>query len=848
LRMTQIANIADNMTESQKNAWKLLISELSKYNNQLKDYSYSSTAALLYLFKKNAMSFKFSKRYKNKRRELANIVGDFMDVVGSGVFFRVDTDIISKQVAEGLGVSRIDAYKTLYFCISLPESDSLYRTVYNSLSELSYGRVPKVAIEFLSDLISGKKDISESCDFFDVVIQNSGHAALYLDSPVEFFELASHIVNYNGKNVLGLFQNGFIPFAKTVSEYKSFMGIGINSDLCNFISLYLSLCDRDLPLEYISPDELLEREVGRFDVVIANPQIYKINSNGKSIDLGTLAMEKFDSMTNDDGVLFTFVPTRVLFDAFSIRDLRQKLIEEDFLDAVILLPQRLLYGTGIPLALLVLKKGRQVGGKIRMVDASKMSIKLNSKIVDGLDVDAVYEAYLHDGENSISVDKDEIAENFFSFDVPLYIYAHVQAAISEYREGFDILSLSEILVPVLTEKKFDDTEGRIVRIKDIPMEWTDNEIEIERLEMSDDLSETKKLTCPALLMNTVGDRIRIAWCDASKVHPIFLNSYVNAYSLKYENISINYLAMELGKKKDIPVSGSSFPRISHETLKLVRIDFPPLNDSDSNSRQNALVSEGKSTYLLGKAKEMGLQEIIDRMKEEYIKEVRMRRHDMKPYLRQIRSCSELLRCSEELSAEDEIILDSLDSAIDALAASLDRLTQEDKFGTPKSTSLTEYFRHFLDTHISTDSQYSLEVLIDGEDLSESAVKAPEEDMIIYIAPEDLDDLVQNLVSNAKTHGFVDHDREDYMLRISLSADWERDMAVIEFWNNGKPFPKGMTKERYGLLSEKAGKTAGTGIGGYRIKNIVEHYGGDFEISDPEATPVFVRIYLPIYRG
>ena len=69
------------------------------------------------------------------------------------------------------------------------------------------------------------------------------------------------------------------------------------------------------------------------------------------------------------------------------------------------------------------------------------------------------------------------------------------------------------------------------------------------------------------------------------------------------------------------------------------------------------------------------------------------------------------------------------------------------------------------------------------------------------------------------------------------------MYQIDFRNNGQPLPEGLNKMRYGIKGEKAGQTAGTGLGGSVVKAIVEHYKGDYDVfMDGEWT--VVRIYLP----
>jgi len=115
---------------------------------------------------------------------------------------------------------------------------------------------------------------------------------------------------------------------------------------------------------------------------------------------------------------------------------------------------------------------------------------------------------------------------------------------------------------------------------------------------------------------------------------------------------------------------------------------------------------------------------------------------------------------------------------------------------------------------------------------------------LYVAPNDIQRLVNNILDNARKHGFTDHERSDYEVDIKLSINTETQMFQIDFRNNGNPLPEGMDKTRYGIKGEKAGATGGTGIGGSFVKKCVEHYGGDYNIFMEDGWTV-VRICLPI---
>ena len=115
-----------------------------------------------------------------------------------------------------------------------------------------------------------------------------------------------------------------------------------------------------------------------------------------------------------------------------------------------------------------------------------------------------------------------------------------------------------------------------------------------------------------------------------------------------------------------------------------------------------------------------------------------------------------------------------------------------------------------------------------------------------MAESSFEELIRQIIYNAKRHGFVDKTRNDYSIIIKLSYDNACNNYEIVFSNNGTPMAKGVNTERFGIRGEYAGDTGNTGIGGYRIKTIVENYKGSYKIiNNPlEKFPVSIIIKLP----
>lgn len=267
---------------------------------------------------------------------------------------------------------------------------------------------------------------------------------------------------------------------------------------------------------------------------------------------------------------------------------------------------------------------------------------------------------------------------------------------------------------------------------------------------------------------------------------------------------------------------------------------------------------------------------VQAMKTEYINEVRMRKHDMRPHLRQLASSQRLMlhyvdnaSDFEELKRNLRNQLEHSHVALSSLSSIVDHLSDEDKFGTPEILNIDGLLTDIEVNHDESEG-FTIEYDCDKEsfrkhgyvipELAEQLQLAKEQrldivkfiqdksreelPLFISIAPVDFQRMVENIIENARKHGFTDHTRTDYYIGIDLSINTERNMYQIDFSNNGTPLPEGMTKARYGLKGEKAGLTGGTGSGGYIVKSIISHYGGDYDVFCKDGITT-IRIYLPI---
>jgi len=188
--------------------------------------------------------------------------------------------------------------------------------------------------------------------------------------------------------------------------------------------------------------KLIEKDsLMKFDVVVANPPFSLDKWGAETADADkfhrfhrgvppkskgdyAFVSHMIESAKEDGGKVGVIAPHGVLFRGGAEGRIRKTLIEENLLDAVIGLPEKLFFGTGIPAAILLFKKGRNTTD-VLFIDASgefvegtnqnKLGEEQIKKIV------ATYRAFQTVPKYAYRATPDEIAENDFNLNIPRYV-------------------------------------------------------------------------------------------------------------------------------------------------------------------------------------------------------------------------------------------------------------------------------------------------------------------------------------------------------------------------------------------------------------------------------------------
>jgi type I restriction enzyme M protein len=218
------------------------------------------------------------------------------------------------------------------------------------------------------------------------------------------------------------------------------------------------------------PQHTQNGELMTFDRVIANPP-FSLKKWGKDEadndaygrfpygtppkDAGDLAfVQHMIASTNADGMAGIVMPHGVLFRGSSEKAVRQGMLQDDLLEAVVGLPSGLFYGTGIPACLLIInkKKPKKRKGKVLFINSElefeegKNQNKLREQ--DIAKIVNVFEKYTEIKRYSKIVPIAEIEENDFNLNIRRY------ADTSPPPEIFDVRAILHGGIPV---REVEDT-------------------------------------------------------------------------------------------------------------------------------------------------------------------------------------------------------------------------------------------------------------------------------------------------------------------------------------------------------------------------------------------------------
>lgn len=698
------------------------------------------------------------------------------------------------------------------------------------------------------------------------IAENAGRAAGDFFQPVEVTRLATYLCGYKGHGSIYNPYAGCGSYLVEMHPTCNYVGEEVNG--LTWALSVMRLMAHGLDPEAIRHSDSFEnwqgtdnfkRDGQRFDYIVSNPPFGMMIPQRFRENVDTFRSFR---MVEDDFLYrgsLSLNPNGTLVGVFSMgvtfretpaeKELRRELVERGLVSNVILLPDNLFYGTAIPSVIIQLKNAES-DGTITMMDASTFFKKVGRKNI--LCVNELITAL--NTRNAKYVRKlsvDDVRENGYSLDPSQYLIDD-----EEIPDGYVSYRVSELISPVkAVSVSQNEIRGHTLNPANLSKTAFACEIESSTLNQDELKAGFSKMSDPFIAVSKVGT-LRPTLIQAGTDSPVYFSNSIAAFNYIGEQVFLPLFLYELRRRAEsLPKIGVTIRRISMKDVLNLTLHFPATLDE-----QKILYARLENQDKLAKAREIGLEEVIASQKRDYINMLRSRKHDLDNCLGAAKNdFSALTKSLKRMRMADcdlvntpladgvEITvgeqLQKIKQLLDKMSVQIKHFTDENVYGEVEKVDLIAKL-HAIQAH----GNYVVKYETDLTYMPHNGGNILEPDAFVRFNSSDLDRVIDNIVRNAEKHGFKDPDFK-YTLQVLLSYDYTDKMYVVEFQNNGLPMPKGMDTIRYGIDGERGKGSDGQGKGGSIVKDLVEHFGGKYEVyNDPEALfPVGILIKLPIYE-
>jgi len=219
---------------------------------------------------------------------------------------------------------------------------------------------------------------------------------------------------------------------------------GVTWSICKINMILHNIPDAHIENEdtIANPKFLSSGYIKKFDRVIANPPFSQnytraniafpqrfsygfAPEKGKKGDL--MFLQHMVASLNNDGIMATIMPHGVLFRGGQEKAIRESIVEDNIIEAIIGLPPKLFYNTGIPACVIVIKKNKpnHLKNKILFINADREYGEARSQnYLRPEDIEKIIRVFREKREiskYSKLVDIEEIKNNDFNLNIRRYV-------------------------------------------------------------------------------------------------------------------------------------------------------------------------------------------------------------------------------------------------------------------------------------------------------------------------------------------------------------------------------------------------------------------------------------------
>ena len=402
---------------------------------------------------------------------------------------------------------------------------------------------------------------------------------------------------------------------------------------------------------------------------------------------------------------------------------------------------------------------------------------------------------------------------------------------------------------------------RVFQQKNLANDFSDFVLDAQTLDLVEIKGNYRVITEDKLIMY-VGDRIRCSYIKADIQNPVYVGHQFAVLDLNKEILVPEYVQILCVKNYLEMAFDDSWER---DYYRVINCYFDPYMEQESyvtpeckimginyrlripsKEEQVKSIEDAKFINASSLERERALKTMLAEkawLNEEHIRNIKHRignellpiKNDIDTFVKLFRKHPEGLTFDTVRGKDEKVseILERLSRCINQVTESLQDLTRTIDKANLKPVDLVETVSGFVKKFAGNN------------DFKIITSDIPAERIYVNGSKNMIDSILQNIVSNAIRHGFIDKSRKDYAIKVLVQYDGSGNV-VLTVANNGAPM-SALGKDNYFIRGGVAGDTGHSGIGGADIKDTVDCMGGNVVLlcDDQSDWKVCVRISLPI---
>lgn len=508
-------------------------------------------------------------------------------------------------------------------------------------------------------------------------------------------------------------------------------------------------------------------------------------------------------------------------------NIREYLVKNNYLDTIITLPEKLLYGTSVSCALVICKRDRMDDEPIHFFDTKLYCSELFGKIVFD------YEKFISDMERGVVQDVKTTSFDIsvFNFNINPKLY-NIQ--VVDYEKGQKLVRLGDLITQVKPVTDILPLEYDVI----YGVNYMRNLISIlkggQKTKTITKTKEDDSLTSNRFYYSSNGE------------------TFLLCHGIELANMTF---VLYTGHRYFKSIPGSKIYKINTDLVTPKYLIYLLLKDPVLSKLKMSIKDSEYISFVIDDINNQ--EKVIKKIESEYI---RRAQEELEADLKRF-GVKQNISDLEHMLGSTKIKIDNVISRLGRMDSSNTNYKETVK---QLKDNVDYMFRviHYNNSSMERESlnigEYSLRTYLEeysnawtnygGNYFTLSIDCEREKNIILKFDKAMFTVLLDSILSNAVRHGFHKDKNHTPNNRVEISVDVEiykgSPYAVIRIANNGDSFNKGFTINDYITKGRYSANSGRSGLGGFHVYQITKVHNGYLYLDSNKVWNTIVEILIP----